>query len=317
MSRTKKQSVEYFPHFTKGGRTIYILESKYGNDGYAFWFKLLEILADSEGHFYDCANLSNWQFLLAKSRCAEPIANEIIETLIDLGKIDGELWNEERKLWVQGLVDNLSDVYRKRLSALPSKPSLSGEKEADIEEIGSGNTPSDTVSAPETPQREEKKREEKRRKYPYGDIVRLWNSICVSLPMVQGLSDSRKDKIRSRLDEIGDEEKWLPTIEDLFKRIQASDFLCGRNGRWKANFDWVFKNDKNYVKILEGNYTNTGEVFTPASETPVNTVLGVGERIENGRRTYGTGAATIPMSAPPRPSEKYSWNAENQSWIIL
>jgi hypothetical protein len=38
--------------------------------------------------------------------------------------------------------------------------------------------------------------------------------------------------------------------------------------------------------------------------------LGVGERIENGRRTYGTGTATIPMSAPPRPSDRYAWNSE-------
>lgn len=44
MARPKKQTVDYFPHFVKGGRTIFILENKFGNDGYAFWFKLLEIL---------------------------------------------------------------------------------------------------------------------------------------------------------------------------------------------------------------------------------------------------------------------------------
>lgn len=315
MSRPKKQSVEYFPHFTKGGRTIYILESKYGNDGYAFWFKLLEILGEAEGHFYDCSNGSNWAYLLAKTRCSEDIANDIIKTLVELGKIDGDLWEKKRLLWVDNFVKNLSEVYRTRHTDLPLKPIINAENPVNTEVL-SEKTPEDEVFSTRKPTKE-KESKEKKRKYPYGDIVRLWNSICVSLPMVQGLSDSRKDKIRSRLDEIGDEEKWLPTIEDLFKRIQASDFLCGRNGRWKANFDWVFKNDKNYVKILEGNYTNAGEVFTPASETPENTVLGVGERIENGRRTYGTGAATIPMSAPPRPSEKYSWNAENQSWIIL
>ena len=46
--------------------------------------------------------------------------------------------------------------------------------------------------------------------------------------------------------------------------------------------------------------------------------LGVGEWIDsNGRRTYGSGKATIPMDAPPRPSERYSWNASNNKWIIL
>lgn len=69
--KTEKQTVDYFPHFVKGGRTIFILENKFGNDGYAFWFKLLEILGESEGHFYDCSNASNWEYLLAKTRVTE------------------------------------------------------------------------------------------------------------------------------------------------------------------------------------------------------------------------------------------------------
>ena len=36
MARPKKQTVDYFPHFVKGGRTIFILENKFGNDGYAY-----------------------------------------------------------------------------------------------------------------------------------------------------------------------------------------------------------------------------------------------------------------------------------------
>ena len=88
MGRPIKETAEYFPHFVKGGRTLFILESKYGNDGYAFWFKLLEILCYTNNHFFDCKNPSNWEFLLAKTRTTEEIANKIITTLVDLGKID-------------------------------------------------------------------------------------------------------------------------------------------------------------------------------------------------------------------------------------
>lgn len=46
--------------------------------------------------------------------------------------------------------------------------------------------------------------------------------------------------------------------------------------------------------------------------------LGPGEWIDqNGRRTYGTGKATIPLNAPPRPSERFSWNASTGDWILL
>ena len=51
MARPRKQTVDYFPHYCKCGRTIFILENRFGNDGYAFWFKLLEILGDDRLFF--------------------------------------------------------------------------------------------------------------------------------------------------------------------------------------------------------------------------------------------------------------------------
>ena len=44
MARPAKTSVDYFPHMAHSGKTIAILEARWGNDGYAFWFKLLELL---------------------------------------------------------------------------------------------------------------------------------------------------------------------------------------------------------------------------------------------------------------------------------
>ena len=53
-------------------------------------------------------------------------------------------------------------------------------------------------------------------------------------------------------------------------------------------------------------------------QTPSGVKLGKGEWItQDGRRTYGTGRANIPMDAPPRPSEQYAWNAEANKWTIL
>jgi hypothetical protein len=52
MARPTKQTVDYFPHDCHHGQTIYILEKRFGNDGYAFWFNLLELLGSSEGALY-------------------------------------------------------------------------------------------------------------------------------------------------------------------------------------------------------------------------------------------------------------------------
>lgn len=121
MGRPKKNTVDYFPHKCQPGKTIFILEQKFGNDGYAFWFKLLEILGSTDNHVIDCRNPSDFAFLQAKTRCSEDLACSILDLLRDLGAIDGDLW-ENRVIWSQNFVDNLSSVYSNRRVEIPLKP---------------------------------------------------------------------------------------------------------------------------------------------------------------------------------------------------
>lgn len=122
MARTATNTVEYFPHIAKDGKTLFILEGQYGNDGYAVWFKLLSILALSENHFYDASDETNWQYLVAKCRCNEITVTEILSLLANLGNIDKKLWENDKIIWCQAFVDNISDVYAKRKRPLPNKP---------------------------------------------------------------------------------------------------------------------------------------------------------------------------------------------------
>ena len=123
MGRPRKQTVDYFPHFVNAGsKTKFILEQNWKNDGYAFWFKLLELLGRSEGHYYDCSTRANETYLVALMRVDQETAKEILETLADLGNIDKELWEERKIIWCQSLVDNLQDVYSKRTVPIPTKP---------------------------------------------------------------------------------------------------------------------------------------------------------------------------------------------------
>jgi len=123
MARPHKQTVDYFPHDANAyaGDTLTVLQSRFGNDGYAFWFKLLEKLASTDGHYLDCRNSTKWQLLLARTGVNEITGVEIMNLLVEMQAIDKELW-ESKLIWCQKLVDNIADVYKNRRREIPQKP---------------------------------------------------------------------------------------------------------------------------------------------------------------------------------------------------
>lgn len=123
MARTLKNTVKYFPHDSdaSAGDTVTVLQSRFGNNGYAFWFKLLEKLAATEGHYLDCRNSTRWQLLLAKTGVNEITGVEIMKLLVEMEAIDKQLW-EGKIIWCQNLVDNIADVYQNRRREIPQKP---------------------------------------------------------------------------------------------------------------------------------------------------------------------------------------------------
>jgi len=141
MARTQKDTVGYFPHdaTASAGDTLTVLQSRFRNDGYAFWFKLLEKLASSEGHYIDCNNSNRWQLLLAKTGVDEITGVEIMKLLVEMKAIDKDLW-DSRLIWCQKLVDNIAEVYKNRRREIPQKPFSTNGNEitTDIKGITTG-----------------------------------------------------------------------------------------------------------------------------------------------------------------------------------
>lgn len=80
-----------------------------------------------------------------------------------------------------------------------------------------------------------------------------WNLFAENyqLPEIKVINDARFRKFKTRVRE--PDFDFLKVLE----KIKCSKQLRGQsdssNG-WKVTFDWVFENQSNYVKILEGNY---------------------------------------------------------------
>lgn len=94
------------------------------------------------------------------------------------------------------------------------------------------------------------------------EVVSQFNSICVSLNKVSGMTEPRRKAVQSALQAVGQEK-----ITELFRKAEASDFLTKRNSTgWKAGFDWLMK-PENYTKVLEGNYDNRNSAQTVPAQT--------------------------------------------------
>ena len=113
MGRRTKMNVEYFPHYISRGAKIQLIERKYGNDGYAVWFKVLESLAEADHHYLDLSEEMNLMFLADRCMVDEPKLNHIIGDLAKMGQFDEELW-EKRILYSPSFYESVAEVWKRR-----------------------------------------------------------------------------------------------------------------------------------------------------------------------------------------------------------
>ena len=93
-------------------------------------------------------------------------------------------------------------------------------------------------------------------------VVDLYHSICVSYPRLRSLSDARKRAIKARLKSYS-----LDDFRTLFEKAEASSFLKGTEGGWKASFDWFIK-EANMLKVLEDNFADKPKRYGYKEKTP-------------------------------------------------
>lgn len=113
MGRHEKNTVDFFPHFISNGKKMYFIEKKYGNDGYATWFKILEKLAETDNHFLNLNEDEEVIYLSAKCNISETLLLSIINDLSRIGAFHKKLW-ENKVIWSQKFIDEIQEAYSRR-----------------------------------------------------------------------------------------------------------------------------------------------------------------------------------------------------------
>ena len=87
------------------------------------------------------------------------------------------------------------------------------------------------------------------------ELLAYWNSAMEGrvIKQINRITEKRAKLIKIRLSNF--------TPEEIYKAIDKaaiSNFLNGKIGNrgWTADFDWMFGNESNFIKVLEGRYDN-------------------------------------------------------------
>lgn len=245
MARPQKQTVDYFPHDTdaSSGKTLTILQAKYGNDGYAFWFKLLEILGGTEGHYYSYKDEADLEYLLAKTGVSRrETAFLVLETLAKLGAIDYELY-QNQIIWCQKFVDRVADAYRDRVTKVPQRPSFLVS--------GTGNAVSGTgngVSGTGNPQTKLNKTKLNNNK----EAQEIWSTV--------------KEELRGKMSG-PNFRTWIEKTEGL--GIDDGDILIV-NVPSEHSRDYLLKNQKDTIESTLFQIAQRNYIFAPVVEKENN-----------------------------------------------
>lgn len=75
------------------------------------------------------------------------------------------------------------------------------------------------------------------------------------MPPITLMTENRKVMVKARVRQCKGDVKTLYRVIDI---AMASDFMNGNNKHgWLGKFDWIFGNEQNFAKVLEGNFNNS------------------------------------------------------------
>ena len=308
MGRPNKNNAEYFSHDADMRNDIKIkaLLRRFSHTGYAVWCYLLETLTDTDFFEVDYGEL-NQELLAADFDVSVEELQNIIEYSCKINLL--QLSEDGKKLY--------SETHKRRFSVLVTKRERDRERIARLP--NNKNKINKDIIATKTELSNDYRNENPTKTELSNDYRNENPHSKVKYSKEEYSKENKKENIEKEKKQFK-----IPTIEEVRQYCEErkngidAETFCNfyQSKGWKVGKE-PMKDWKAAVRTWENKRKQ--ENNTNTQQTANGIKLGVGEYIEQstGRRTYGTGKATIPHDAPARPSERHSWDAGSQSWIII
>ena len=149
-----------------------------------------------------------------------------------------------------GLIDYSFDGRKRYLRLVKMTRQTSQNDEQLNNDISNNNTRNNIKTNNQSSLFEDNNTSNNYNKEKAQNFVDQFNRICVSLPKCMRLTAKRSKGISNILKKYSEEE-----ITEVFRKLEASDFCTGRSGKWRADIDFILREDK-FISVLEGKYDN-------------------------------------------------------------
>jgi len=161
MARPQKEGMDYFPHDTDAvnDEKIEALRALYGNDGYAFYFILLERIYRTNNFELDVSNAETIQILARKVAVTTEKFKQMLDTALKWNCFDADAYRERSCLTSSGIKKRARVVVEKRKKMQKAYR----RQKAGVSEAETGEETGQETGA-ETPQSKEKKSKAKKSK---------------------------------------------------------------------------------------------------------------------------------------------------------
>lgn len=306
----KKPKIQYFCHDADMRNNIKVraLREKFGNDGYAVWCYILETLCQCEGFEMEDSEMRRELMSVDFG-----VSVDRLNDILDYGKFVNLWQTDGKRIFCHALAIRFAN-----LPSISHKRSEAGKRGAEARwrentTKTDGNCHDVAINV--------------------CDSDGNCHDVAIEEWQTDGNEWQSKSKSKSKNIEIESNDSTkkspksrfaIPTITEVQAYITEKGFSISAESfvdYYEANGWKVGKNPmkdwKAAVRMWQSRRTQEAQA-KGQSPVPTGVSLGVGEYINNqGIRTYGTGRAIIPMNAPARPSERHSWDAASQNWIML
>ena len=300
MARPDRHDADYFPFIVKRGRTLNILQNKYGLEGIGFFTNLMRFLCQTPDHFYCFSgDINKFNFFAEIGIEDEVKGIAMIELMIKTEKLDKDLWENHQVIFCPALLESLKDAYDKRRNNIitieeirekfekndgnPAVATLNDPETQQSEEKETGNPADPSLIDPETPQGEEKNDGNPQRKKKETKLEESKENIDGSdepspdqksaLELSSLLLNSHRSVIPDFLSGKDDQktiERWAGDIELLIRIDKKSPETIREVISWAKSDKFWFSNIVSGKKLREKFETLYGQMKTKTTGPSVS-----------------------------------------------